>query len=91
MEPARNILAATIPPGKYFNHGWTRMDTDGPNAAEPPPLPLLHPMEERAGVRRDIFRKLPLTPTLSPLLRRGERELTRRPNSLSITREFSSD
>jgi hypothetical protein len=51
-------------------------------------LPLLHAMEERAGERRSLafkagdaglpavaLLKRPLTPTLSPLLRRGEREL----------------
>jgi hypothetical protein len=31
-------------------------------------------MEERAGERRRDFSGKPLSPTLSPLLRRGERE-----------------
>jgi hypothetical protein len=39
------------------------------------PLPLLPPREERAGERRVLGRAgLPLSPALSPLLRRGERE-----------------
>ena len=45
------------------------------NAAKPQPkqLPLLHPMEERAGERRRAGFGLPLS-VLSPLLRRGERK-----------------
>ena len=42
-------------------------------------LPLLHPMEERAGERRCLGRvnlRSPLSSVLSPLLRRGERKKT---------------
>ena len=39
-------------------------------------LPLPPPREERAGERRAILMGLPLSPALSPLVPRGEREET---------------
>jgi hypothetical protein len=35
---------------------------------------ILPPREERAGERRVVFPRFPLSPTLSPLVPRGERE-----------------
>ena len=60
------------------------MNTNKYRAAGPPP-PLLHLMEERAGERRHprnyvANQELPLSPALSPLVPRGEREKTIRRN-----------
>jgi hypothetical protein len=41
-------------------------------------LPLFHRIEERAGERRSVLLKIPLSPkTLSPLVPRREREKIR--------------
>jgi len=61
-----------------------------PTRLTPQPLPLLHPMEERAGERRRFCFGLPLSSVLSPLLRRGERKKMRVPKSMSKMRDPSS-
>src|ERR1051326_6100918 len=40
-------------------------------------LPRRHAVEERAGERKCLFNGAPLSPALSPLVPRGERELAR--------------
>ena len=69
------------------------MDADESSAAMPQPLPLRHPMEERAGERRSVsnscFLRMPLSSILSPLVPRGERKQKPFAKSLAKLRELS--